>query len=309
MQTSNPFNLLKKLEPKPQSIPVNQIKGRLSKDDIQVLTHLGLTISELSKKVELETTINYDRSRFYNEVTRAIEHWFVGPAMGLYSDYATAFNTLHNASVWITSKSPKYQKELSKLLERIGIEEKILDWAWTTGGYGDLFIEVKGQPGIGVYAINDDEHPLNISRIDHEGCLIGFYRTPQGQTNSNPQAIIPPWEWVHCLAGDTKIHLLDGTTPTIQEMSENSHKYIGRYCLSVNPVTLKLEPDKIVAARKTRTDAQLVRVHLDNELFVDCTPNHQFLLRNGLYKEAQYLQQGDSLMPQYTRTSGGWLKG
>jgi hypothetical protein len=198
MQTGNPFNLLKKLEAKPLSIPVNQIKGKLSKEDIEILTHLGLTLSELSKKVELETTINYDRSRFYNEVTRAIEHWFVGPAMGLYADYATAFNTLHNASVWITSKSPKYQKELTKLLERIGIEEKILDWAWTTGGYGDLFIEVKGQPGIGVYSINDDEHPLNISRIDHEGCLIGFYRTPQGQSNSNPQAIIPPWEWVHC---------------------------------------------------------------------------------------------------------------
>jgi len=194
----NPFKLLQKLTPKPLSIPASQLKGKLSKEEIKIISKLGMTLSELSKKIELETTINYDRSRFYTEVTKALEHWFVGPALGLYADYATSFNQLHNASVWITSKSSKYQKELTKLLERIGIEERILDWGWTVGGYGDLFLEVKGQPELGIVSINDDEHPLNISRIDHEGCLIGFYKTPQGNSmSSSPQAIIPPWQWVH----------------------------------------------------------------------------------------------------------------
>ena len=261
----NPFSLLQKLEPKPQSIPVSQIKGKLPQEEIATLSRLGLTLSELSKKIEVETTVNYDRSRFYNEITRSIEHWFVGPALGLYADYSTSYNPLHNASVWITSQTPKYQKELTKLLERIGIEEKILDWAWTVGGYGDLFIEVKGQPGLGVYAINDDEHPLNISRIDHEGCLIGFYRTPQGGNTGNPQKIIPPWEWVHCRMLGAKrkrpmfsdpmyaefrtMHLMTGV-----DTKQVSSRYGTSLLLDSLPTykRLRLAEDSLLMARLTR---------------------------------------------------------
>jgi len=320
----NPFKLLQKLTPKPPTIPTSQLKGRISKQDIEAISRLGLTFSELSQKIALETTINYDRSRFYTEVTKALEHWFVGPALGLYADYATSFNHLHNASVWITSKSSKYQKELTKLLERIGIEEKILDWGWTVGGYGDLFIEIKGQPELGVVSINDDEHPLNISRIDHEGCLVGFYRTPQGNAmTGDPQAIVPPWQWVHarmmgakrkrsvygdpmyaefrCLRGDTRIYMLDGSTPTIKEMSDNYDKYVGKQIWSVNPQTRKFELDKIVSVGMMRPNSQLVRVHLDNNKHIDCSPDHKIMMRDGSYKVAMALEAGDSLMPLYTR--------
>jgi len=59
--------------------------------------------------------------------------------------------------------------------------------------------------------------------------------------------------------------------------------------------------EKIVGAQKTRLDAQLVRVHLDNELHVDCTPDHKFMLRDGTYKEAQHLKVNESLMPFYSK--------
>lgn len=104
-----------------------------------------------------------------------------------------------------------------------------------------------------------------------------------------------------CLRGSTRVWLLDSTAPELSEMARNSEKYIGRYTLSVNPITLELEPDKIVSVKKTRLCARLVRVHLDNGKYVDCTPDHKFMLKNSLYQEAQHLQPNDSLMPFYMK--------
>ena len=47
----------------------------------------------------------------------------------------------------------------------------------------------------------------------------------------------------------------------------------------------------------TRKNASFVRVYLDNDTYVDTTPDHRFMLRDGSYKEAQYLTNED-LMSQ-----------
>jgi hypothetical protein len=90
---------------------------------------------------------------------------------------------------------------LNKLLDDIGIEEKIYDWSWTTATFGDLFVEPMVEPDLGVIAVNDELHPIAVSRIDHNGTLVGFYKTPQGATNSTSEAntseILPPWNFVH----------------------------------------------------------------------------------------------------------------
>jgi len=108
----------------------------------------------------------------------------------------TVFSPMHNATIWVTSESPTYQKELTKLMDRIGIEEKIFDWAFTAGSYGDMFVKVNGIPGQGVISIDDSDHPINISRVDHEGVLIGYYKTPVGQAGDQ-QRLMAPWEYVH----------------------------------------------------------------------------------------------------------------
>src|SRR5207248_7250728 len=50
-------------------------------------------------------------------------------------------------------------------------------------------------------------------------------------------------------------------------------------------------------AHKTRTNAPLVRVTLDNERAIVCTPDHEFMRRDGTYRQAQDLVPGTSLMP------------
>lgn len=305
-------------------------------------------------------------------------HWLMGGALELYADVASTYSRIQNATIWITAEDPKYQRILTDLISHLNLEERIFDWAWTTGCYGDLFVEVNMQPGFGVISVDDTFHPIAVSRADYNGRLIGFFETPLGYT-SEARNLQAPWKFVHfrllgakkrrpmfgdptyaeyrtinimapdtrrlssnygtslytnalpvykrlrmsedcllmaraskgvlrylyklkvdgCFRGNTSVKLLDGTSPTIKEISENKDKFIGKDIWTINPATLQVEVSKIKDAWKTHDSAPLVRVHLDNKSSVDCTPEHRFMLRDGTYKEARYLQPNDSLMPLY----------
>lgn len=60
--------------------------------------------------------------------------------------------------------------------------------------------------------------------------------------------------------------------------------------------------------RKTGTKV-LVQVNLDNGEFLKCTPDHRILLKDGTYKQASELVEGDSVMPfDYRINSEGYMK-
>jgi intein/homing endonuclease len=85
---------------------------------------------------------------------------------------------------------------------------------------------------------------------------------------------------------------------------------IDNYTYSIDENTKNIVPGKILWAGYTRKDAELVRVTLDNDRFIDCTPDHNFMTRDGLWIEAQNCQPGQSLMPIYfEETSKGTNKG
>jgi len=389
MDLRNPFTLLRDLSKKPATIPASVLDiPTLSDQEKELIRRVGITTTQLNRDMQADVQVQWDRQRLYLEINRALDHWLVGAAVRLYASYATVPSPIANASVWITSENTKYYKILSKLLDDIGMEEKVFDWAWTCAAYGDLFVKIDGRPTLGVVSINDDRHPVQVNRVDHEGILIGF--TESQVTTQQPHKMLAPWEFVHlrllgakrkrpvfsdplysefrtmnlmsgtgtrqvsskygasllldalptykrlrlaedslllarmtrgitryiwklainhCLAGDTKISLLEGTTPTIQEMAENPYKYIGKSTWSINEATGKLEVNRIKNVKKTRKNTQLVRVHLDNGEHIDSTPDHRFMLRDGEYKEAQHLQPDESLMPHYTRKSTKYLVG
>jgi hypothetical protein len=121
----------------------------------------------------------------------------VGGALELYADYVTNYNKMQDATVWCTSDNSKYQVEIEKLFDVMQIEEKIFDWAWTIGTYGDLFVKLNAAPGVGVVSIEDDDHPINISRVDTNGVLVGFYRTPMSGVTAAEEKLAPPWMFSH----------------------------------------------------------------------------------------------------------------
>ena len=108
-----------------------------------------------------------------------------------------------------------------------------------------------------------------------------------------------------CLNFKTKIKLLNGTDVEIGTMYENKQDYIGK-----NVYTCDKDGNISVAPIKdiymNRPNASFVRVHLDNNEYVDATPDHPFMLRNGEYKKAEDLIEGESLMPIYITEYRGY---
>ncbi len=139
-----------------------------------------------------------------------------------------------------------------------------------------------------------------------------------GSVIATKEAIIPAAVGVDigCFTGDTLIPLVDGKSYPIAELAKSQKEIITYSCT---------ETGKIVAAkaiaRLTRHNAELVKVILDNGEEIKCTPDHQFMLRDGSYQQARELKIGTSLMPFYSgidkngytliqqNYSGRWQKG
>lgn len=270
MNLKNPKELLGGIFQKLKSVPPESFKEpkQFSAEDLQMLKRIGIDTNSLRDALTFSTQINFERTNIYKEVDRAVLHWMVGSATELYADYATNFNTLQNASVWITSESHKYTNNLTTFLESIGIEEKIFDWAWTVAAYGDLFIGVEGVPGLGVVAIDDTKHPSNLSRVDYKGTLVGFYFTPHEAGSigvpSTSSRLLAPWEWVHMRILGAKMKRPMYGDPTFSEyrtvhlMGPETKQVTSKYgsSLLINSLPiykrLRLAEDSILLARLTR---------------------------------------------------------
>lgn len=120
-----------------------------------------------------------------------------------------------------------------------------------------------------------------------------------GSVIATKEAVIPAAVGVDigCFTGDTLIPSIDGKVYPIEHLATLGKTIYVYSCTDTG---------KIVAAsaiaRLTRRNAPLVKVILDNGEEIKCTPDHQFMLRDGTYQEASSLQTGTSLMPFYSTT-------
>ena len=110
---------------------------------------------------------------------------------------------------------------------------------------------------------------------------------------------------IMCLAGDTRVKLLDGSTPTLREMAEVAERDPGHvfwtYSLDEHGHVV---PGRAVNPRITRREKQICEVQLTTGAVVRCTVDHKFLTRHGdgfAYVEAKDLTPGTSLTSIYTR--------
>ncbi|PSQ38085.1 hypothetical protein BRD13_07810, partial [Halobacteriales archaeon SW_5_70_135] len=105
-----------------------------------------------------------------------------------------------------------------------------------------------------------------------------------------------------CFTGDTEIALASGRSITFEELVGEYDDGETHYCYTVNDDG-RIDIGRIEHPRVTRENAELVEVTLDDGETVRCTPDHEFMLRDGSYCEAQGLDSGQSLMPLYRKTS------
>lgn len=104
-----------------------------------------------------------------------------------------------------------------------------------------------------------------------------------------------------CFTADTKVKLTDGRILSFLELVEENKKGKRNFTFTVDNGIIKIA--EIKNPKKTKENAEIIKVILDNGEEIKCTPNHKFMLKKGGYKKAKDLNSGDSLMPAYFRVS------
>jgi deoxycytidine triphosphate deaminase len=103
--------------------------------------------------------------------------------------------------------------------------------------------------------------------------------------------------YARCFRGDTKVALVDGSAPTLEDMArraESGELFFGYSIGEHGQVLVTL----LEAPRFVGRDA-LLEVELDDGAVIHATPDHEFLRRDGLRVTAAELRPADSLMPLY----------
>ncbi len=106
-----------------------------------------------------------------------------------------------------------------------------------------------------------------------------------------------------CFSGDTKIALTDGRNLSFKELIKENSEGKQNYCYTIKSDG-HIGIEKIVAPRVTRINAEVIKLILDNNEEIVCTPEHKFMLKSGEFREAKLLTSEDSLMPLYEKEIG-----
>src|SRR5918912_3693850 len=108
---------------------------------------------------------------------------------------------------------------------------------------------------------------------------------------------------IGCFTTDTLVPTVDGNSHPIGELAQSRDEIL--------VYSLSREHKVVIAkatAKKTRTNAPLVKVTIDNGREIFCTPDHEFMLRDGTFLQAQELWPGAPLMPFNLHTDKGGYK-
>lgn len=99
-----------------------------------------------------------------------------------------------------------------------------------------------------------------------------------------------------CFSGDTKVRTVAGIEMSFEQLAADWEKGVTHFGYATDKSgDIRIVP--LDHPRRTKKEAQLVEVEIDNGEKVQCTPDHRFRLRNGSYRRADQLAAGDSLMP------------
>ena len=99
-----------------------------------------------------------------------------------------------------------------------------------------------------------------------------------------------------CFSGDTKVALTDGRNISFKKLVNEQKSGKQNFCYTIkHDGSIGIE--EIKNARVTKENTSVIKVLLDNNEEIICTPDHKFMTRDGSYKKAINLQSRDSLMP------------
>ena len=197
------------------------------------------------------------------------------------------FNYKTKKTLWVTEEVNQYRIKRNKVYVGAGylpiLEEFLIE--------EEIEYEVIGKPEVDKIKIKDNwierfkNHPKG---EEYSKAQLEFARVVE--ENSKGVLSLP----VGCFSGDTKVRLLDGTTPTMKELAETGREDF--WVLSTDDEG-KIIPSKATSCWKTKTTSDLVIVTLDDDTKYTCTPEHLWRMRDGSWKRADELVENNPLMP------------
>jgi deoxycytidine triphosphate deaminase len=103
--------------------------------------------------------------------------------------------------------------------------------------------------------------------------------------------------YARCFRGDTRVALVDGSAPTLEEMARRADtgELFWGYSIGENG---RMIVSLLDSPRCIGRDA-LLEVELDDGAIIYATPDHLFMRRDGRMVEAHKLRPNDALMPLY----------
>jgi deoxycytidine triphosphate deaminase len=103
--------------------------------------------------------------------------------------------------------------------------------------------------------------------------------------------------YARCFRGDTRVALVDGSSPTLEDMARRhaSGEAFRGYSIGADGqlIVAHLEAPRFIGRDS------LLEVELDNGVRIAATPDHRFVKRDGSMVAASTLRAGDPLMPLY----------
>jgi len=99
-----------------------------------------------------------------------------------------------------------------------------------------------------------------------------------------------------CFSGDTKVALVDGRNLSFKELLEENKKGKRNYCYTIKK-DRNIGISLIKNPRKTKKNTEVIKIILDNNVEIVCTPEHRFMTREESYVKAENLKKDLSLMP------------
>lgn len=126
--------------------------------------------------------------------------------------------------------------------------------------------------------------------------LEDFFFPQTADGRGSDVTVLPGGDNLGCFSLDTKIRLLDGRDLSILEIEAEMLLGIELWTYSCHPVTGFVTAGLISWAGKTRTDADVMQITLDNNETIICTPDHKYPIKGIGFVEARDLTEGQYLI-------------
>ena len=110
--------------------------------------------------------------------------------------------------------------------------------------------------------------------------------------------------YARCFRGDTKVALVDGTSISLEDMARRADKGEEFWGYSIGAYG-RIIVSHLQSPRYIGRDS-LLEITLDNQEKIRCTPDHEFIRRDGRLVQAGDLRPNDALMPLYRQDVRGY---